>query len=671
MFRPDDLTDYGNKMIGTANSSNIAMDMAESIQAHETILSSVINTVMEGIIVIDAHGLIHAFNPSAEKIFGYKQAEVLGRSITILMPEPHRSQHDSYVQRYLNGGPAKIIGIGREVAGLRKDGSNIPIYLAVSEMQLGDKRMFTGIIRDITERKQAENRLQELLEMNSRIVSNSTQGIMLFDTNGQCVLANEMAVKINGVPAVATLLGWNFHDIPTWKESGLYNTVLHALKSNIQQRGEYRLTTSCGNESWVIVDLIPYWIDSLQYLYLLVLFTDVREFRHAELELNKAKQMAEAANQAKSNFLAQMSHEIRTPMNAILGMTQLALGTELNATQSDYIKEANNATRSLLGILNDILDTSKIEAGMLTFEQISFDLDKEIKALQSILSVTAHEQGIDLEFSLDKDVPRELVGDPLRLRQVLTNLISNAIKFTHEGKTTVKVSLLEKQTDQQRAQLYFEVIDTGIGISKEQQLHLFEPFLQGDSSISRRYGGTGLGLAISKKLVERMEGEIGVKSQPGKGSTFHFSAWFGLAEKALSVDLRKTAVGEDHQLQGLRVLLVDDVDMNRKLVQVMLDKVGASITGAENGQEALKLLVGAPDAFDIVLMDLQMPVMDGLTATKFIRENPRFVDLPIIAMTASAMKEDETRCKEVGMNDYVSKPINITELYSTLARYKP
>jgi PAS domain S-box-containing protein len=545
----------------------------------------------------------------------------------------------------------------------RKDGTVFPVEVTTNYINSEGEEYRFCFVQDISDRKHTQTTLQELLEMNARIVCNSTQGIMLFDPGGHCVLANDAAVRSSGAASSSLVLGRNFHNITAWKESGMYDKALRALKTNTPQKGEFRLTTSFNKEAWVLVDFIPYGSEVTQQL--LVLFTDIHELR-------EAKNQAEAANKAKSIFLANMSHEIRTPMNAILGMTHLVLGTELDATQRDYIMEANTAAKSLLGVLNDVLDFSKIEAGKLEFEHGSFNLDHEIEALKSVLGLSAREKALMLEFVLGQDVPRRLIGDPLRVKQVLTNLISNAIKFTPQGKITVKVSLLEKapMKGKTRARLLFEVCDTGIGMSNEQKEHLFQAFTQGDSSITRRYGGTGLGLAISKKLVEMMEGEIGVESELKKGSRFYFSAWFGLEEKVPAMMAQPPAAAEDYHLHGLRALLVEDVDINRKLARIMLVKAGVSIAEACDGKEAIECLENSSEDFDVVLMDVQMPVMDGLTATRLIRQNPRFTALPVIAMTAFAMKEDETRCYAAGMNDYVSKPIHPHELYSTLVKYR-
>ncbi|MFM9968963.1 MAG: response regulator [Burkholderiales bacterium] len=393
--------------------------------------------------------------------------------------------------------------------------------------------------------------------------------------------------------------------------------------------------------------------------------TDITEREQMMQDLAVVKASAEAANRAKSAFLASMSHEIRTPMNAIMGMTQLALNSDLNPGQRHYLDAVYSSAESLLSILNDILDLSKIEAGKLTIEHLGFNLDKEVEALKSMMGATAHARGLNLQFDIGAQVPRSLNGDPTRIRQILTNLIGNAVKFTSMGRVILRIVVLETQEEARRIRLRFEVSDTGIGLNQEQIAGLFERFSQADSSITRRFGGTGLGLAISKNLVELMHGEIGIESQVGQGSTFHFSIWLGLGDSGV---LEEAPVADDFgmPLAGLRVLVVDDLDLNRELVRAILEGADVVVSEAGNGREALTLLEGSPEAFDAVFMDLHMPVMDGIDATRRIRQNPALRSIPIIALTADAMIEDKQRCLDAGMNGYVSKPFRTVDLYASL-----
>jgi signal transduction histidine kinase/BarA-like signal transduction histidine kinase len=383
---------------------------------------------------------------------------------------------------------------------------------------------------------------------------------------------------------------------------------------------------------------------------------------------------AVAASKAKSEFLANMSHEIRTPLNGVIGLIHLLQRSGLDEKQRDYADKARRAARTLLGVINDILDFSKVEAGKMTMERIPFLLRDVLVDMETLFQEQSSATGVALHFVVDPAIPEVLLGDPLRVRQIFLNLVGNAFKFTPSGSITIAASLQGAEADS--VTILFSVRDTGIGMSREHADSAFSAFSQADSSTTRKYGGTGLGLTITRRLVELMNGEIFVESELGRGTTISFSCLFGRGAAVLPTEKEQSGPENPAQdsagsLRGFRVLLVEDNALNREIAEELLKDAGLEITLAENGQEALDRLAEARrlgQDFDLVLMDVQMPVMDGYEATRRIRAMPEYRDLVIIAMTAHAFAEERERCFALGMNGHLSKPIDVEEMYRVLRR---
>ena len=500
------------------------------------------------------------------------------------------------------------------------------------------------------------------------------EGLMIIGMNGRILLANNALADMTG-RAPDEMLGMGADELGFHQDNSSADAPWHhAIRTG---RPQTNISMQLADDTGVQilkVNCSPLLGNEGQYHGVMVTFDDVTQLEKKKRELKAAKEDAEAANQAKSDFVANMSHELRNPMNAIVGFTDiLRRGLEDDPdTRTDYLNIIHASGTHLVGLINNILDLSKIEAGRMDLEICETSPWQIVSEVVAVMSGKAQEQGLLLECSVDGLIPSVIQSDPTRLRQILMNLVGNAIKFTSEGSVRI-VARIEGAGRSPR--LTFSVTDTGIGMTKRQCDRIFEKFVQADSSVTRRFGGTGLGLAISKRLTEALGGKIVVSSEPGVGSTFSFSVSTGPLSGVRMLDSKEASAsltmlqeqqsGLQIRFKPVRVLVTDDTPANRKLVGLVLRKAGLTVDEAENGQQAVDMVMA--NKYDLVLMDMQMPVMDGFTATSTLRAAG--LTLPIIALTANVMNSDRERCESSGCNGFLIKPIDIDQLLSTLAEY--
>ncbi|MBC9783796.1 PAS domain S-box protein [Heliobacterium chlorum] len=669
-----------SELIGIGRDITKQEERKLQLEAEEQRFHSVINSLDEYIWEVDLQGNFIYVSDRAEHILGLPKEELIGRDSTAGVEPAELEKFRTAVREAVkNKEPFSDVEIIRNNPSGR-------CWLSLSGIPVFDEDnrvvAYRGATLDITKQKQMEATLRDSEENYRSIITSMAEGVIVTDREGVIIKAN---------PTAEHILGFSFDEIqgcscfdPSWEMYLDDNTPVtrenHPAMVTLHSRSAcrnvvMRKNSLTGEPLWIQHNSEPLFRLGSDKPYAVVsTFSDISARRNMEEELKKAQQNAIEASRAKSDFLAMMSHEIRTPMNGIMGMSTLLLDTALNRQQREYAQVINDSSEVLLNVLNDILDYSKVEAGKLVLESLDFHLPGVIYNVTTLFQQKALEKGIRLTSFIAPEVEDWVKGDPTRLQQVLTNLVSNAVKFTHSGQ--VKVHLRKETSDRHQSRLRFEVTDTGIGIEKAMMEQIFHPFHQADSSTSRKFGGTGLGLAITGQLVKLMGGNIGAISEPGKGSTFWFSIPFQPPKTQVfipKVEGHSPPEKTDFPLWNipLPVLLVEDNPVNQQLAVTILTKMGLMVHRANNGLEAVK--AAAETEYAIIFMDCQMPEMDGFEATKIIRnqqaQSGRHV--PIIAMTALAMSGDRERCLNAGMDDYLSKPVLMEHLIALLDKWLP
>jgi two-component system sensor histidine kinase/response regulator len=616
----------------------------------------------DAFVEMDPGGAITAWSARAEALFGRPGSEAVGLNFYQSIASPNDPLIAQQVARTLLAQPAGAADSSRiEIQARRHDGSELPVELTFFPTRSGSSNRIGLFARDISWRKELERDAQDRL---LSLINQFGEEYFETDLRGTYTFANTRFSEYFGVQSGAELVGKSFRDHTKPEDVPLFKECFREVYMTGQRRRqEYSIVL---NDRLIHVEhTISLKRDSNgQPIGFMVLSRDVTERKLAQIQLAKAMQAAEAASQAKSEFLANMSHEIRTPLNGVIGTLDLARDTGLSDEQTELLDMASSSANALLGVINDILDFSKIEAGKLEFESIDFEVREIVGEALRSLAVRAHQKGLELAYDIAADVPRVLIGDPVRVMQVLLNLIGNAIKFTERGEVTLGVSRPSDDPVTGRALIRFAVSDTGIGIPRDKQKLIFEAFSQADSTTTRRYGGTGLGLAISSHLVRKMSGELRLISEPGKGSTFHFSIPFTVATGAQS----EAPVSAD-QLRGLRVLIVDDNETNRRILEKLLGSWGMLPSTADSAVRALELMNQAVDSrapFRVVLTDCRMPDVDGFELVARIRSADALSAASIMMLTSDDYHHSAARCREMGIGKYLIKPVKHSELLAAL-----
>ncbi|MBP7736397.1 MAG: PAS domain S-box protein [Spirochaetes bacterium] len=665
------MRDAGGRLIGYLG---VTRDISERKRAEEALREGeakyrlLAENSDDVIWTTDANLKFTYMSPSITKLRGLTVEEALQESLQDCMtPESLNVIIGEYTRLLPAIEKGDNPALRRDILQYRKDGSTLWVEVNIKTMRDDAGRLigFLGASRDISDRRKAETALLESEEKFRQIVENASDFIYRVDYRGYYTFLNPAAERILGFSAndVKKHHFWDIIDAEHRQAAKDFYLDM-AVRKIPQTYYEFPINLKGGDLMWLGVLTKTVEIPGAGTEFL-CLSRDITERRRAEKALTEAKEAAEEANRMKSEFLANMSHEIRTPMNAIIGMTHLAMKTGLDPRQRDYLGKIDRAAHNLLQIINDILDFSKIEAGKLDMERVPFQLDEVLANLSTVVGVKAQEKGLELIFDTGADIPNRLVGDPLRLNQVLVNLCSNAVKFTEKGEIVVRSRLAGAVNG--KAKIEFSVTDTGIGMTPEQMKKLFHSFSQADSSTTRKYGGTGLGLSISRRLVEMMGGSIKVESSFGEGSAFRFDALFQL-QKGPEISINER-IGE---LRGMRVLIIDDNQSSRQILMDMMERLAFRVSVCASGKEAISELRQASkagDDYSLALMDWKMPGMDGLEASRRIRSDPDISKPPrIIMVTAYGSADLMNRAGEAAIDGFLVKPVSPSTIVDTIIR---
>lgn len=624
------------------------------VRAH---LAAIVDSSDDAILSKDLDGTLLSWNRGAERLYGYLAAEIVGRSVAVLVPDDRPDEVPGILANIRAGETVDHY----ETVRVRKDHRLVAVSLSVSPVRDRKGRIVGAatIARDMT----ARNRAVEESRRFSGILAATNDAFVGMDAQGVVTEWNVAAEQLLGwTPAQAlgrrlseTLIPPRFRDA---HERGLRRYLETGERSVIGQRIELAALHRDGHELSVELAVFVTTANGVDRFNAFI--HDISEHKRLAAELEKARDRAMEVSSLKSDFLATMSHEIRTPMNGMLGMAGLLLGTELDSEQREYAEIVRDSGEALLTIVNEILDYSKIEANKLDLEIVDLDLQRLVEEVADLLAPRAHAKGLELVTLVRPDVPPAVRSDPGRVRQILLNLLGNAVKFTEVGEVVVHVTASDETAED--VAVHFHVSDTGIGIGPSQRARLFEPFSQGDASTTRTHGGTGLGLAISKQLVERLGGELHLVSAPGQGSTFEFTVRFQLGKPLPAVPRS--------DMTGLRVLIVDDNAANRTILTQQVGSRGMTSVTADGGPAALERLRmaqagGAP--FDLVLLDMEMPGMDGVELARRIHEDPTIAQLELVLLTSAGVRGSAEAARNAGVSAYLTKPVHQSQLFDVIA----